>query len=555
MKKRICMWMAALLMMAAAVPGVCEMLYVDNRETDKIHPERLNMRTEPTKDGDLIGLYYSGAEVEVLEAAENGYTKVSIGGVTGYMASEYLITAEEAVKRYGEESDFGSFRAAQVDLTGMWKVRIPLMEQADDKAKHLAWLENGAPVRLVAVLNTWAYIRAETENGQLTGYVPLDALTDVGAQKVIVISGAKADTKVYLYASPTNNAKPEMVLKNGTACFNLFGRTVGGWRRVRVGGVSGWIKYTQNASLYDLGEQPRSMVPYYPLLMQAKGDALLHKERTEQSSPYITLGRDMQVEVLAECEDYVYVRTFEGGAGAYDCGDFGYVRISDLGLAQLSAGVGVAQVDDGDLPALLLEKPDQEAAYLGALCSGAQVRVIDYTQTDYVQVTLGDVEGYLRKEEIRLLTYAGAELSQKIPQRANVMRDAKMHASPKRTGKVVEQVPKGSRVYMLGCLDGWAYVQYAAKHGLEVSGLSEDHTGFIELSSLSAPASTTHLVARVNADKVNLRSEGSSTRGQIIGRVNKGELARVADYGVDWTKIRTENGKSGYIKTDYLTFD
>lgn len=555
MKKRICMWMAALLLTAAAASGVCQNLYVDNRETDKIYPERLNMRTEPAKDGDLIGLYYSGAEVEVLAEAENGYTKVSIGGVTGYMASEYLITAEEAVRRYGEESDFGAFRAAQVDLTGMWKVRIPLLEQADEKARHLAWLENGASVRLAAVLNEWAYIRAETQNGQMMGYVPLDALTDVGAQKVVLISGAKADTKVYLYAAPTSGSKPVMVLKNGTACFNLFGRTVGGWRRVRVGGVSGWIKYTQNASLHDLGDQPRSVVPYYPLLMQAKGDVLLYKESAKESSPYITLGRDMQVEVLAECEDYVYVRTFEGGAGAYDCGDFGYVRLSDLSLAQLSAGVGVAQVDDGDLPAILLEKPDPDAARLGALCSGAQVRVIDYTQTDYVQVALGDVRGYLRKEEIRLLTYDGAEVSRKIPQRANVIKDAKMHASCKRTSKVLEQVPKGSRVYMLGCLDGWAFVQYAAKPGLEVSGLSEDHTGFIELSSLSAPASTTHLVAQVNADKVNLRSDASSTSGQIIGRANKGELARVADYGVDWTKIETQSGKTGYIKTDYLHFD
>jgi len=555
MKKNVCLCLVLLILMAVSASGICEHLYVDNRETDKIHPERLNMRAEPSKDGDLLGLYYSGAEVKVLEADAEGYTKVEIGGITGYMASEYLITAEEALKRYGEDGGFGEFRAAQVDLTGLWKVRTPLLANADAKAEQISYLENGTQVRLVAVLNEWAYIQAEIHGEKTLGYVPLDVLTDVGEQKVILISGSKADTKVYLYAVPSNNAKPVMTLKNGTACFNLFGRTVGGWHRVRVGGVSGWIKYTQNASLYELGNKPRSVVPYYPLLMKTENDALLYREKGKTSGTYMTLGREMEVEVLAECDDYVYVRTLEGGAGAYDCGDFGYMKLSDLTLAHSEAGVGVAQVDDGDLPALLLEQPDKNAERIGALCSGAQVRIVEYTQTDYVKVALGSISGYIPKEEIRLLTYSGAEVSQKIPQRAKLIRDAHMHISPNRSSQKLETVPEGSRVYMLGHFDNWAFVQYASKPGLDVDGGDEDHTGFIELSALSAPASTTHLTAVLAADQVNLRSRASSETGQIVGTARLNELVRVADYGVNWCLVEAMDERRGYLMTKYLKFE
>ena len=71
--------------------------------------------------------------------------------------------------------------------------------------------------------------------------------------------------------------------------------------------------------------QMRSVVPYYPLLMQTKSDTLLYQVKGDKHlRRYMTLGQGMYVELLAESDTYAYVRTSEGGAGAYDCGDFGY---------------------------------------------------------------------------------------------------------------------------------------------------------------------------------------------------------------------------------------
>jgi len=555
MKKTICMLLTALMLLGMTVSAMGESLFVDNRETDKVYPERLNLRSEPSKNGAILGLYYTGAEIENLGAENEEYTKVSIGGVTGYMASQYLISWEESVSRYGEDSGFGNCRAAEIDLSGLWMTEVPLLSGMEEGAASLASLVSGTQVSLVGVLDTWAYICAEVEGVKTFGYVPLDVLTDVGALKVCIVAGSRADTQTILYDAPNNKANEIMRIKNGTACFNLFGRKEGEWRRVRVGGVAGWIKYTQTDNLVDVGEQPRSVVPYYPLLMQTKKEAKLLSVSGDESMPYMTLGKDVKVEVLAEREEDVYVRSFEGGAGAYDCGDYGYMNLADLSLAQTGESVGVAQADNDDLPVIVLKAAEADAEMLGALCGGAQVRIAQYTQTDYVQIALGDMRGYIPKKEIRILSGENPDVSDRIPQRAVTMEEVTLSSEPSSKGKKGETVPASSRVYVLGKFGGWAFVRYAGDPNLSGTDTGEDHTGFVKLEALNTPASTTHLTAFVSTDKVNLRSEDSSTSGAIIGRARTGERLRVADYGSEWSVVVTPDNLRGYIVTEYLEFE
>lgn len=549
MKKGFSILLALLMLFATAAACAAQTLYVDNRETDKFYPERLNLRAEPSRNGGILGLYYTGAEVEALDEGNEAYVKVRIGGVTGYMDRAYLITGQEAQARYGDR--FSAGRAAQVDLTGMWKKEQTLFEATDLSSTQLAQLSDGMSVVLVGILDDWAYIQAEAQGDPMLGYVPLDCLTDVGELKVSIIAGDRADSRTILYDAPNGRAKEIMSLKNGTACFTLFGRKEGQWRRVRVGGVSGWIKYTQTDSLFSLADQQRDVVPYYPLLMQAKTDVLLYSSLDQ--NVYMTLGREMQVELLAECGDYAYVRTLEGGAGAYDCGDFGYVQLKDLSLAQAEGSIGVAQVDDGDAPVIVLDAPQADAQMIGALCPGAQVRIVEYTQTDYLQVALGELRGYIPKDAIRVLAQ-GKKASERIPQRARTLEGAVLKNAPSDTTRDGAAIAADTRVYMLGVFGQWAFVQAAPSPGLDAAHPAADRTGFIRLQALNAPASTTHLTAFVNTDKVNLRSRASSTEGQIIGKARTGELLRVAEYSKSWSIVVTPEGKRGYIMTKYLDF-
>lgn len=550
MKKIFFVILTVLLTISVACAGVCDSLFVDNRETDKIHPERLNMRAEPSKSGAILGLYYTGAQVEAL-GVEGDYTQVSIGGVTGYMASEYLITAQEASERYGEDSGFGDCRAAKAELSGLWMASLNVRAEADGQGETVARLSDGDMVQLVGIYgDDWAYIAAQKDGEKVNGYVPLEALIDVAECEAMIVAGGKADTRTILYDAPNDRAGEIMSLKNGTACFSVFGRKEGNWVKVRVGGVTGWIRYTQADNLEMMpSAAQRSTVPYYPLVMQTKSDALLCSVKGDTASPYMTLGQEMKVEVLAECGDAVYVRTMEGGAGVYSSGDYGYMALSDLTLAVSDGGVGVAQADDGDLPVLLCESPEADAQVLGALVAGAQVRIADYTQSDYVQVALGNVTGYVLKSQIRALGDGSAQPSARIPQRASVLEETSLLDQP--NGETCAQAAKGSRVYMLAVLGEWAYVQADDQPGFDNG---EPTLGFVQLSKLSAPASTTHLTAFVTKDKINIRS-AASREGEIVGRARLGERLRVADYGQEWTCVVTPAGKRGYVMTGYLTFE
>ena len=555
MRKRLLiglMTFALLALMAAA--GACDSLFVCNQESDLTNPERLNLRAEPSSNGAIIGLYYTGAEVENLGAVNDAFVRVRIGGATGYMVRQYLITADEAVALYGNDSCFGDCRAAEIDLTGMWQSDQPLLESTDPQSAVLDQLHTGDAVQLIGIIEDWAYVAVEPESGtRQMGYVPLDTLTDVGKNKVSVVAGARADGAITLYNLPNNNAEAIMQLKNGTSCFSLFGRGEGNWRRVRVGGVTGWIKYTQAGDLAAIGGSvQRSAVPYYPLLMQTKTDALLCSEPGDSAKPFMTIGQGMAIEVLAECGDYAYVRTCEGGVGAYASGDFGYMALSDLTLTESTASIGVAQMDDGDLPVLLFAAPESGAKRLGALCAGAQVHIADYTQTDYVQISLGSLTGYVRKTQIRVVGDSGVAVSERIPQRARVKETLSLREGPSQEAAERFAVQAGERVYMLGVLGDWAFVK--AGDGPALGSDAQEQTGFVPLSSLDAPASTTHLTASVTTDKVNLRDRGD-LGGEIIARARLNECLRVAEFGLDWSCVVTPEGKRGYIMTDYLAFD
>ncbi|MGN0990631.1 MAG: SH3 domain-containing protein, partial [Candidatus Ventricola sp.] len=176
-------------------------------------------------------------------------------------------------------------------------------------------------------------------------------------------------------------------------------------------------------------------------------------------------------------------------------------------------------------------------------------------QTDYVQVALGELRGYIPKDDIRVLTLDGEKASAKIPQRATTLRESVMKNSPQENTKDGTPIAEGEKVYVLGKFGEWAFVQAAAKAGLDVTGAAPDNTGFVRLEDLSAPAGSTHLTAFVNTDKVNLRSRASSTEGQIIGKARTGQRLRVADYGKNWSIVVTPEGKRGYIMTKYLDFE
>ena len=553
--KRMAGLLVLLSVLLAAAAGIGETRYVDNRDFDKATPQRLNLRAQPNPASDVVGTYYTGTEVTLAdEEIIEGYVKVEIGGKTGYMSEEYLITAEDVAGKYGDLAAFAAGHAAEVDLTGMWVTTEPLRAAPSATGEQLLALQSGAALQVYGFVGSWVYVQAQAESGKVSGYIRLAVLTESGDAKAAVMMGSDEIGSVSLRSQPQEKAEEVLQVRNGAVALILFGRSANEWYRVRVGGVTGWVRNEPSENLIFLKGAPRSSVPYYPPLMQAARDSLLCRDPGSTDGPYMTLGEGMKVEVLGMDGKYAYVRTLEGGVGAYESGDFGYILAADLGPTDAAGSVGVAQADDGDLPVLLYNTPGTDGRIIGAVEAGAQVRIRNYTQTEYVQLSLGGMTAYARKRGIRLLTNASDMPSDRIPQRAVAKADAPLCREPANDSAEIGTVESGSRVYMLAKVGEWAFVNAAVKPDLAIGDDSADQTGFVRLDQLNAPAGTTHLTAAVHTDKVNMR-ERADRNSPIVGKARLGELLRVADYGSSWTCVVKEDGTRGYIMTEYLTFD
>lgn len=56
----------------------------------------LNVRKTPESFGEIVGKLQSGAACEIVDTSTDGWYKISSGGVTGYVSSQYIYTGEKA---------------------------------------------------------------------------------------------------------------------------------------------------------------------------------------------------------------------------------------------------------------------------------------------------------------------------------------------------------------------------------------------------------------------------------------------------------------------------
>lgn len=75
---------------------------LENKVVTTVVDTYLNIRLEPSEDSEVVGRLYEGSAGEVLETAE-GWTKISSGGVEGWVHNEYVVSGEEA-QSFAEES-------------------------------------------------------------------------------------------------------------------------------------------------------------------------------------------------------------------------------------------------------------------------------------------------------------------------------------------------------------------------------------------------------------------------------------------------------------------
>lgn len=134
--------------------------HVNNPNPD----DRLNLRTEPKSDGDSLGKYYNGTQAIVLEMKEDGWVRVRIGDVEGWMDSRFLVVSNNPA-------------AAPASCLAVLTVRNPnpvgnlnLRAGTSTSTPSLGVYPNGTQVIVMGFNHSWAHVIVDGKTGYMVAH-------------------------------------------------------------------------------------------------------------------------------------------------------------------------------------------------------------------------------------------------------------------------------------------------------------------------------------------------------------------------------------------------
>lgn len=193
--------------------------------------ERVKLRAQPDDSARVLGQYYGGQPVEILEDGRKWHL-ISIGGRTGYMMKKYLTdlteaaSAPEAVIRYPE-----------ADGT------LPLYDQPGSSGREIARMQGGVLQVLGTVSQEWLHLRYTAPDGAVTnGYASALCITWPEERGRMQVSPG-SNRLLPLRSEPRKSAESLGEFYAGTVVEVLIEDSpTRGWAHVRLGDRIGYMQ-------------------------------------------------------------------------------------------------------------------------------------------------------------------------------------------------------------------------------------------------------------------------------------------------------------------------
>lgn len=156
--------------------------------------DRLFLRARPNGAGDALGKYYNGTEVTIVNGGEeyDGYTRVRIAGVEGYMKTEYLA--------FGDAANRVASAQPTVTVNNQGGTGLNLRQKPHKEGALIRLIPNGEQATVMGITEDgWLHVSYNGQTGYLlgTGVTPRLAYNKGGAARKARITAACS-----VYASP-----------------------------------------------------------------------------------------------------------------------------------------------------------------------------------------------------------------------------------------------------------------------------------------------------------------------------------------------------------------
>ena len=279
----------------------------------------LNVRKEPNTSADIVGKLMGDSACEILDSTQEGWYKISSGGIEGYIDSQYVLTGDEAkTKAY----DLVSLRAiVQVD-------NLNIRKEANTTSDVVGQGLLNERYEVIDQLDGWVQI----PSGYMSAdYVKLEYALNEARKldlKAMIFNMYKnigiSDVDNYLNVREEPSENDKIIAKMPSkAAGNILETTDNGWYKIQSGKITGYVK-----SDYILTGQPAKdeALKVAELMAIVNTDMLnARSEPSTDSKIWTQISNNEKYPVLKQIDGWVEIE-LEEDSNAYVASDYVDVR-------------------------------------------------------------------------------------------------------------------------------------------------------------------------------------------------------------------------------------
>ena len=199
----------------------------------------LNVRKTPESFGEVVGKLPKGGACEILDTSTEGWYKISSGGVTGYVSSQYVYTGDEAKKLAAENvAERAVIDADKLNVRSEPKADADVVDQVfkneryDIKSQQDGWIQiSDGYISADYVTVKYALDEAIKQDMRQTVLSLYDNLGVSNVSNYLNVRDNPDETKGKIIAKLPSNAGCD-ILDTSTA----------GWLKIRSGNITGYVK-------------------------------------------------------------------------------------------------------------------------------------------------------------------------------------------------------------------------------------------------------------------------------------------------------------------------
>lgn len=199
----------------------------------------LNVRKTPESFGEVVGKLPKGGACEILDTSTEGWYKISSGGVTGYVSSQYVYTGDEAKKLAAENvAERAVIDADKLNVRSEPKADADVVDQVfkneryDIKSQQDSWIQiSDGYISADYVTVKYALDEAIKQDMRQTVLSLYDNLGVSNVSNYLNVRDNPDETKGKIIAKLPSNAGCD-ILDTSTA----------GWLKIRSGNITGYVK-------------------------------------------------------------------------------------------------------------------------------------------------------------------------------------------------------------------------------------------------------------------------------------------------------------------------